>query len=111
LQVPVGSIHYQPITVIIHYPKSNTWSQEVIEDLNSYSVTEDRQGGLQVIRSWKDAVQDAISGLAEEDDLGVWNWDDNHYLANINMFTLAWRTLLRAVFKKSAIDLRRGITF
>jgi hypothetical protein len=37
--------------------------------------------------------------LTAEDDAGVWNWDENHYLGNIKMFPLAWRTLLRAVYK------------
>jgi hypothetical protein len=46
LQVFVGSILYQPVTVNIHYPKSNTWSQEVIEDIRAYSVADDRHGGL-----------------------------------------------------------------
>jgi hypothetical protein len=48
LQVPAGSILYQPVTVNIHYPKSSTWSQDVIEDLKSKSVAEDRPGGMQV---------------------------------------------------------------
>jgi hypothetical protein len=30
--------------------------------------------------------------------VGVWNWDENHYLVNIKMFPLAWRTLLRNVY-------------
>jgi hypothetical protein len=47
---------------------------------------------------WNDAVQSAISSLTQEDDVGVWNWDDNHYLGNIKMFPLAWRTLLRTVY-------------
>jgi hypothetical protein len=98
-QVPLGSIIYQSVTVNIHYPRPNNWSEEVIADLRSYSVAEDRQGGLQVVRSWKDAVQDAISILMEENDLGVSNWDENNYLGHIKMYPLAWRTLLRSVYK------------
>jgi hypothetical protein len=30
LKVSAGSILYQPVTVSIHYPKSNPWIQEVI---------------------------------------------------------------------------------
>jgi hypothetical protein len=104
LQVPVGSIIYHPVTVNIHYPKSNTWSQEVIEDIRAYSVAEDRQGELQLLRSWKsalkDALQDAISGLTGEDNLVVWNWYESHYLGYIKMLPLAWRTLLCMVYKK-----------
>jgi hypothetical protein len=37
--------------------------------------------------------------LTAKDDVGVWNWDDNHYLGNIKMCPLAWRTLLCAVYK------------
>jgi hypothetical protein len=37
--------------------------------------------------------------LTEEDDVGVCNWDENHYLGNILMFPLAWRTFLLAVYK------------
>jgi hypothetical protein len=29
----------------------------------------------------------------------IWNWDENHNLGIIKMFPLAWRTLLRAVYK------------
>jgi hypothetical protein len=47
---------------------------------------------------WNDAVQSAISSLTQEDGVGVWNWDENHYLGNIKMFPLAWRTLLRTVY-------------
>jgi hypothetical protein len=87
LQVPLGSILYQPVTVNINYPKS-------------YSPVEDKQGGQQVLCVWKDAVQSAIDSLTGEDDVGVYNWDDQHYLGNIKMFLLAWMTLLRAVYKK-----------
>jgi hypothetical protein len=97
LQVPVRNILYQPVTVNIHYPKSNTWSQDVIEDLKDYSVAEDRQGGLQLVRSWKDALQDTISGLTEDDDLGLWKWGENHYLGKMEMFPLTWKTLLRYI--------------
>jgi hypothetical protein len=99
LQVPLGSILYQPFTVNIHYPKSCTWTGDVIADLKAYSVAEDNQGELQVLCAWKDAVQSAISSLNAKDGVGVWNWDENHYLGNIKMFPLAWRTLLRAVYK------------
>jgi hypothetical protein len=37
--------------------------------------------------------------LTAEDDVDVWNWDDTHYLGNMNMLPLAWRTLMRAVYK------------
>jgi hypothetical protein len=74
LQVPGGTIIYQLATVNIHYPKSNTWSQEVIEDLKSYSAAEDKQGGLQVIHTWNDAVQERIAVLTELDDLGMWHY-------------------------------------
>jgi hypothetical protein len=73
LQVPGGSILYKLVTVNIHYLRSNTWSQEVIEDLKSYSAVEDKQGGLQVIHTWNDAVQEGITVLTEPDDLGMWN--------------------------------------
>jgi hypothetical protein len=100
LQVPLGSILYQPVTVNIHYPKSCTWTEDVITDLKAYSVAEDKQGGLQVLCAWNDAVQYVISYLTADDDVGVWNWDAHHYLGNIKMFPLAWRTLLRAIYKK-----------
>jgi hypothetical protein len=99
LQVSLGSILYQPVTVNINYPKSCTWNKDVIADLNAYSAAEDKQGGLQVLCAWKDAVQSVISSLTAEDDLGIWNWDENHCLGNIKMFRLAWRALLRAVYK------------
>jgi hypothetical protein len=99
LQVPLGSILYQPITVNIHYPKSCVWTEDVIADLKAYSAAEDKQRGLQVLCAWKDALQSAISYLTAEDDVGVWNWDENHYLGNIKIFPLAWRTLSRAVYK------------
>jgi hypothetical protein len=38
--------------------------------------------------------------LTGEDDVGVCYWDENHYLGNIKMFPLAWRTFLHAVYKK-----------
>jgi hypothetical protein len=41
----------------------------------------------------------AINSLTGEDDVGFWNWDKNHYLGNIKMFPLTWRTLLLAVYK------------
>jgi hypothetical protein len=63
LQVPLGSILYQPVTVNIHYPKSCVWTEDVIADIKAYSVAEDKQGGLQVLCDWKDAVQSAISSL------------------------------------------------
>jgi hypothetical protein len=75
-------------------------TEDVITDLKAYSDAEDKQGGLQVLCAWKDALQYAINSLTAEDDVGVWNWDENHYLGNIKIFTLAWRTLLRAVYKK-----------
>jgi hypothetical protein len=97
LQVPLGSIFYQTVTVNIHYPRSNTWSEEVIADLKAYIVAEDRQGGLHVICSLKDAVQDAINTLTDENGLGVWNWDENYYLGHIKMCPPAWRKLLCSV--------------
>jgi hypothetical protein len=97
--VPLGSIIYQTVTVNIHYPRSNTWRKDVIADLKAYSVAEDIHSGLQLISSCKDAVQDAISTLTDENDLGVWNWDENHYLGHIKMFPLAWRKFPRSVYK------------
>jgi hypothetical protein len=99
LQVPLGSILYQPVTVNIHYPKSFVWTEDVILDIKAYSATEDKQGGLQVLCAWKDAVQYAIRYLTAEDDVGVCNWDENHNLGNTKIFPLAWRTLLCAVYK------------
>jgi hypothetical protein len=99
LQVPLGRILYQPVTVNIHYPKSCVWTEDFIAYLKAYSAAEDKQGRLQVLCAWKDPVQSAISSLTAEDDSGVWNWDENNYLGNIKMFPLAWRTLLRAVYK------------
>jgi hypothetical protein len=71
---------YQPVIVNIHYPKSNAWSQDVIEDLHSNSDDEDKHGTLQVTHTWRGAVQEAIMVLTKGNDLGLWNWDDNHYL-------------------------------
>jgi hypothetical protein len=71
LQVPLGSIRYQPVIVNIHYPKSCVLTEDVIADLKDYSVAEDKQGGLHVLYAWKDAVQSATSYLTAEDDLGV----------------------------------------
>jgi hypothetical protein len=78
LQVSLGSILYQPVTVNVHYPKSGTWDEDVIVDLKANSAAEDKQGGLQVICAWKDAVQSAINSLTGENGVGVWNWDENH---------------------------------
>jgi hypothetical protein len=74
------------------------WTEDVIADLKAYSAAEDKQGGLQVLCNWNDALQSEICSLTQEDDVGVWNWDENHYLGNIKMFPLAWRTLLRDVY-------------
>jgi hypothetical protein len=93
-QLPLGSILYQLANANIHYPRSKTWSEEVLTDLKDYSVAEDKQGGLQAIYSWKDVVHDAISTLTQENDLGVWTWDENHYLGHIKMFP----KLLRSVY-------------
>jgi hypothetical protein len=98
LQVPLGSILYQPVTVNIHYPKSGTWDEDVIADIKVYSAAKDKQGGLQILCAWKHAVKSAINYLTREDDVCVWNWDGNHLFGNIKMFPLAWRTLLRAVY-------------
>jgi hypothetical protein len=49
LQVPLGSILYQMVTVNIHYPKSCIWTEDVIADPKAYSAAEDNQGGLQVL--------------------------------------------------------------
>jgi hypothetical protein len=97
LQVPTGSILYQHVTVNINYPKLCVWTEDVIADLKDYSAVEDKQGGLQVLCNWNDAVQSATCSLTQEDDVGVWNWDENHYLRNIKMLPLAW-TLLRDVY-------------
>jgi hypothetical protein len=93
LQAPMGSILYQPVNVNIHYPKPCIWTEDFIGDLKAFSAAEDKQGGLQLVCAW-------INSLTGEDDIGVWNWDDNHYCGNIKMFPLDWSTLLRAVFKK-----------
>jgi hypothetical protein len=61
LQVPLGSILYQLVSVNIDYPKSHTWDEEVVTDLKAYSAAEDKQGGLQVLCDWKDAVQSVIN--------------------------------------------------
>jgi hypothetical protein len=47
-----------------------------------------------------------VKGMEWSDDVGVWNWDDNHYLANIKVFPLAWRTLLRAVYNRNGSPAR-----
>jgi hypothetical protein len=88
---------FQSVTLNIHYPKSKRWSQEVIEDLHSYSAAEDRQGALQVTHTWKDAAQEAIMALIEGDDVGMWDWDENHYLGNIKKNPLEWRKSVPAV--------------
>jgi hypothetical protein len=36
LQVPLGSILYQPVTVNIHYPKSCVWIEDVITRMSSH---------------------------------------------------------------------------
>jgi hypothetical protein len=97
LQVHLGHILYQPVTVNIHYPKSHTWDEDVIADIKAYNAAEDKQGGLQLICACKDAVQSAINVLTRENYVSVWNWEESHYLGNIKMCPLAWRTLLRSV--------------
>jgi hypothetical protein len=87
--VPLEIILYQPVTVNIHYPKSCVWTEDVIAYLKAYSAAEDKQRGLQVLCAWKDVLQSDIHYLTGEDDVGVWNWDENHYLGNIKMFPLA----------------------
>jgi hypothetical protein len=67
--------------------------------ISRLTVPQDKQGRLQLLCTWKDAVQYAISSLTAEYDVGIWNWDDTHDLGNIKMFPLAWRTLLHAVYK------------
>jgi hypothetical protein len=99
LNLPLGSILYEPVTINIHYPKNNNWTQEVIEDLESYSADDEKQGELQVMRTWKDLVQKAIAVLTKEENVGMLNWDENHYLRNIKMFPLVWRKLVRDVYK------------
>jgi hypothetical protein len=49
LQVPLGSILNQPVTVNIHYPKSCVWTEDVIAYLKVYSAAEDKQVGLQLL--------------------------------------------------------------
>jgi hypothetical protein len=97
LNLPLGSILYQPVTVNIHYPKNNTWTQEVIEDLESSSADVDKQGELQVTRT--SSVQKAVTASTKEDTLGMWNWDENQYLGNINMIPIVWRKLARDIYK------------
>jgi hypothetical protein len=69
--VPLGSILYQLVTDNINYSKSCTWTEDFIADLKAYSAAEDKQGGLQVLCAWKDAVQSTINSLTREDDVGV----------------------------------------
>jgi hypothetical protein len=38
--------------------------------------------------------------LTGEDDVVFFNWGKNHYLGNIKMVPLVWRTLLRAVYNR-----------
>jgi hypothetical protein len=97
LNLPLGSILYQPVTVNIHYPKNNTWTQEVIEDLESSSAAEEKHGELQVTRT--SSVQKAVTVLTKEDNVGMWSWDENHYLGNIKMIPFVWRKLVRDVYK------------
>jgi hypothetical protein len=68
-------------------------------DLKAYSAAEDKQGGLQVLCAWKQAVQSSINYLTGVNEVVVWNWDDNYYLGNIKMVPLAWRNFLRSVCK------------
>jgi hypothetical protein len=70
-KVPLGSILYKLVTVNINYPKLCIWTEDAIADLKAYSAAEDKQGGLQVVCAWKNAVQSAISSLTAEDDVGV----------------------------------------
>jgi hypothetical protein len=65
LQVPIGSILYQHVTVNSHYPNLCVWTEDVIADLKAYSAAEDKQGGLQVLCDRNDVVQSAISYLAQ----------------------------------------------
>jgi hypothetical protein len=85
LQVPMGNILYQPVTVNIYYPKSGTWDEDFIAYFRASSAAEDKQECMQVICTWKDAAQSAINSLTGENVIGVWNWDDNQYLWNIKM--------------------------
>jgi hypothetical protein len=68
--------------------------------MHSYSVAEDKQGSLQVAHTWKDAVQDAIKELTQGKDLGILNWDKNHYLGNIKVSPFGWRSMVRSIYKK-----------
>jgi hypothetical protein len=65
LNTPLGSILYKPVTVNIHYPKNNTCTQEVSEDLESYSADYYKQVELKVTRTWKDLVQEAVTALTK----------------------------------------------
>jgi hypothetical protein len=65
LQVPIVSILYQHVTVNIQYPKLCVWTDDVITDLKAYSTAEDKQGGLQVLCDWNDAVQSANYSLTQ----------------------------------------------
>jgi hypothetical protein len=69
LQVPLGSILYQPVNVNIHYLKSGTWDEDVIAYPKDYSAVEDKQGGLQVLCAWKDTLQSASNSLTGEDEV------------------------------------------
>jgi hypothetical protein len=99
LYVPLGSIIFQLVTINIHYSKSNTWTQEVIEDLESYSAADDKYVELQVRRTCEDSVQKAFTVLIKENNVGLLNWDENYSLGNIKMFPLVSRTLVWDVSK------------
>jgi hypothetical protein len=38
LEIPRDSILFQGISVTVHYPKRKCWTQEIIQDLKSYSA-------------------------------------------------------------------------
>jgi hypothetical protein len=52
LEIPRDSILYQGISITVHYPKQKYWTKEIIQDLNSYSASQDQQGILVGVRSW-----------------------------------------------------------
>jgi hypothetical protein len=56
MKVPHTSILFQPVTANIHYPEENAWTKDIINDLFTYSKSEDRQGVLAITRNWKNSV-------------------------------------------------------
>jgi hypothetical protein len=99
LDTPQSIIPYQPITVNIHYPNDNDWSLDIILDLFAYSNVEDKQGCLQLVRSWNDMVMDALDYMNDGVDHGEWNCDEYHHLGDVKICPQVWRTHNMDVYK------------